>query len=150
MNTPASGDLKVAILEGVFFLFKGRRMKNKIVLLLCLAIQISLYAQTPDLAKTPPMGWNSWNAFALDINSKIVKAVADSMVSKGLAAAGYQYIVIDDGWQISRDNNGKIIADSTRFPEGIKYLADYVHSKGLKFGIYTCCGTNMRRTSGKL
>jgi alpha-galactosidase len=63
------------------------------------------------------------------------------MITKGLAAAGYQYIVIDDGWQISRDKNGKIIADSTRFPEGIKYLADYVHSRGLKFGIYTCCGT---------
>ena len=87
------------------------------------------------------MGWNSWNAFDLNINSRIVKAVADSMVSKGLAAAGYEYIVIDDGWQISRDKNGKIIADSTRFPEGIKYLADYVHSRGLKFGIYTCCGT---------
>ena len=66
--------------------------------------------------------------------------VADSMVSKGLAAAGYKYIIIDDGWQIDRDKNGKIIVDSTRFPEGIKYLADYVHSRGLKFGIYTCCG----------
>ena len=113
---------------------------KKLVFLL-IAVQITVFAQYPDLAKTPPMGWNSWNAFALNINSKIVKAVADSMVSKGLAAAGYQYIVIDDGWQIDRDKDGKIIADSTRFPEGIKYLADYVHSKGLKFGIYTCCGT---------
>ncbi len=114
---------------------------KKIVLFLLLAVQITVYGQFPDLAKTPPMGWNSWNAFDLNINSRIVKAVADSMVSKGLTAAGYQYIVIDDGWQISRDKNGKIIADSTRFPEGIKYLADYVHSRGLKFGIYTCCGT---------
>ena len=114
---------------------------KKILVFLLLATQITVYGQFPDLAKTPPMGWNSWNAFGLEINSKIVKAVADSMVSKGLAAAGYQYIVIDDGWQISRDKNGKIIADSVRFPEGIKYLADYVHSKGLKFGIYTCCGT---------
>ena len=114
---------------------------KKIVVFLLLAVQITVYGQFPDLAKTPPMGWNSWNAFDLNINSKIVKAVADSMVTKGLAAAGYQYIVIDDGWQISRDKNGKIIADSTRFPEGIKYLADYVHSRGLKFGIYTCCGT---------
>ena len=113
---------------------------KKLVFLL-LVLQITVFGQYPDLAKTPPMGWNSWNAFGLDINSKIVKAVADSMVSKGLAAAGYQYIVIDDGWQIDRDKNGKIIADSTRFPEGIKYLADYVQSKGLKFGIYTCCGT---------
>ncbi len=115
-------------------------MKKKYLFLL-LAVQITVHAQFSDLAKTPPMGWNSWNAFDLNINSKIVKSVADSMVSKGLAAAGYQYIVIDDGWQIGRDKNGRIIADSTRFPEGIKYLVDYVHSKGLKFGIYTCCGT---------
>jgi alpha-galactosidase len=114
---------------------------KKIFVLLLLATQTILYAQFSELAQTPPMGWNSWNAFALDINSKIVKAVADSIVGKGLAAAGYQYIVIDDGWQIGRDKNGKIIADSIRFPEGIKFLADYVHSKGLKFGIYTCCGT---------
>ncbi len=116
-------------------------MKIKSIIVFFLAAQTTVYAQSNDLARTPPMGWNSWNAFALNINSKIVKAVADSMVSKGLAAAGYQYVVIDDGWQISRDGNGKIIADSTRFPEGIKYLADYIHSKGLKFGIYTCCGT---------
>ncbi len=117
-------------------------LNAKIILaILLIIIQADIYGQFPDLAKTPPMGWNSWNAFDLNINSKIVKSVADSMVSKGLAAAGYQYIVIDDGWQIGRDKNGKIIVDSTRFPEGIKYLADYVHSKGLKFGIYTCCGT---------
>jgi alpha-galactosidase len=115
-------------------------LKKKFVFLF-LATQITTYAQFSELAQTPPMGWNSWNAFGLDINSNIVKSVADSMVSKGLAAVGYQYIVIDDGWQIGRDKNGKIIADSTRFPEGIKYLADYVHSKGLKFGLYTCCGT---------
>ena len=114
---------------------------KKILLFLLLAAQITVYGQFSELAKTPPMGWNSWNAFDLNINSKIVKAVADSMVSKGLVVAGYQYLVIDDGWQIDRDKNGKIIADSTRFPEGIKFLADYVHAKGLKFGIYTCCGT---------
>jgi alpha-galactosidase len=116
-------------------------MIKKVFVVLLLAAQLTIHGQSLELAKTPPMGWNSWNAFALNINSKIVKAVADSMVSKGLAAAGYQYIVIDDGWQISRDSDGRIIADTTRFPEGIKYLADYVHSKGLKFGIYTCCGT---------
>jgi alpha-galactosidase len=114
---------------------------KKLLISLLILNQISVCGQFPELAKTPPMGWNSWNAFALNINSKIVKAVTDSMVSKGLAAAGYQYIVIDDGWQIDRNKNGKIIVDSSRFPEGIKYLADYVHSKGLKFGIYTCCGT---------
>ncbi|MEO8405801.1 MAG: glycoside hydrolase family 27 protein, partial [Chitinophagaceae bacterium] len=87
------------------------------------------------------MGWNSWNAFDLNINSKKVMDVADSMVSKGMAKTGYQYVIIDDGWQIARDHTGKIIADSSRFPEGIKFLADYIHSRGLKFGIYTCCGT---------
>ena len=116
-------------------------MIRKIVVLLLLVTQIQVYGQYPELARTPPMGWNSWNAFGLDINSKKVMAVADSMVSKGLADAGYQYIVIDDGWQIDRDKNGRIIPDSTRFPEGIKFLADYIHSKGLKFGLYTCCGT---------
>jgi alpha-galactosidase len=114
---------------------------KKIIVFLFLAAQTTLYGQFSELAQTPPMGWNSWNAFGLDINSTIVKLVADSMVSKGLAAAGYQYIVIDDGWQIARDKDGKIVADPVRFPEGIKYLADYVHAKGLKFGIYTCCGT---------
>jgi len=114
---------------------------KKIFIAVFLFAQIFVYGQFPDVAKTPPMGWNSWNAFDLNINSSIVKLVADSMVSKGLAKAGYQYIVIDDGWQIDRDKDGKIIADSVHFPEGIKYLVDYVHSKGLKFGIYTCCGT---------
>ena len=114
---------------------------KKIILFLILFSHLSVFGQFPDLAKTPPMGWNSWNAFGLDINSKIVMAVADSMVAKGMAAAGYEYIVIDDGWQIDRDEKGIIIVDSTRFPEGIKFLADYVHARGLKFGIYTCCGT---------
>ncbi len=113
---------------------------KKIFPILLLLSHVTVFAQFPELAQTPPMGWNSWNAFGLEINSTIVMAVADSMVAKGMADAGYEYIVIDDGWQIDRDENGRIIADSTRFPEGIKYVADYVHSKGLKFGIYTCCG----------
>jgi alpha-galactosidase len=116
-------------------------MIKKSFLFLLLITQVTAFGQSLELAPIPPMGWNSWNAFDLNINSRIVMLVADSMVSKGLAAAGYQYIVIDDGWQIDRDKNGKIIADSIHFPEGIKYLADYIHSKGLKFGIYTCCGT---------
>ena len=114
---------------------------KKIYMTLFLLSYLSVFGQFPELAQTPPMGWNSWNAFGLDINSKIVMAVADSMVAKGMADAGYKYVVIDDGWQIDRDEDGIIVVDSTRFPEGIKYLADYVHSKGLKFGIYTCCGT---------
>lgn len=114
---------------------------KKTGLILFLLYASTVFGQFPGMAPTPPMGWNSWNAFGLDINSKIVMAVADSMGAKGMTDAGYQYIVIDDGWQIDRDENGVIIADSSRFPEGIRFLADYVHSKGLKFGIYTCCGT---------
>jgi len=94
------------------------------------------------LAATPPMGWNSWNKFACDgINETVIRETADAMVASGMQAAGYQYVVIDDCWQVGRDSAGNIIADPVKFPHGIKALADYVHSKGLKFGIYTCCGT---------
>ena len=92
------------------------------------------------LARTPPMGWNSWNKFHYDINETIIKKVADSFVSKGLKDAGYTYIIIDDAWQSGRDKNGIVLADKVKFPSGIKALADYIHSKGLKFGIYTDCG----------
>jgi len=92
------------------------------------------------LARTPPMGWNSWNKFHYDINETIIRKVADSFVSKGLKDAGYTYIIIDDAWQSGRDKNGIILADKIKFPSGMKALADYIHSKGLKFGIYTDCG----------
>ena len=101
---------------------------------------LSATASDNGLAKTPPMGWNSWNKFHYDINETIIKKVADSFVSKGLKDAGYTYIVIDDAWQSGRDKNGKVLADKVKFPSGIKALADYIHSKGLKFGIYTDCG----------
>ena len=94
------------------------------------------------VARTPPMGWNSWNKFACDgINEKVVRASADAIASNGMKDAGYQFVVIDDCWQTSRDATGNIIADPQKFPSGIKALADYVHSKGLKFGIYTDAGT---------
>ncbi|HXB94145.1 MAG TPA: glycoside hydrolase family 27 protein [Puia sp.] len=95
-----------------------------------------------DLAATPPMGWNSWNKFACDgINETVIRETADALVASGMQAAGYRYIVIDDCWQVSRDSAGNIVADAVKFPHGIKALADYVHSKGLKFGIYTCAGS---------
>ncbi|MCK4835942.1 MAG: glycoside hydrolase family 27 protein [Candidatus Aminicenantes bacterium] len=94
-----------------------------------------------DLAKTPPMGWNSWNKFGCDINENLIKEIADAMVKNGMKDAGYEYIVIDDCWQIARDKQGNIIADPKRFPSGIKALADYIHSKGLKFGLYSDAGT---------
>ena len=101
---------------------------------------LKLDAPKPLLAPTPPMGWNSWNKFACDINEALVRKQADAMVASGMKAAGYQYIIIDDCWQKSRDENGNIVADPERFPSGIKALADDLHAKGLKFGIYSDAG----------
>lgn len=93
-------------------------------------------------ARTPPMGWNSWNKFGCaGVNEKVVRGIVDEMAANGMAAAGYQYVVIDDCWQGNRDKEGNITADAGKFPSGIKALADYVHGKGLKFGIYTDAGT---------
>ena len=99
-------------------------------------------AQTSaSLAPTPPMGWNSWNKFGCNVSDKLIREMADAVVSSGMQAAGYQYVNIDDCWQVSRDASGTIVADPARFPSGIKALADYVHGKGLKLGIYTDAGT---------
>ena len=92
------------------------------------------------LARTPPMGWNSWNHFGCDVSAQLIRETADAMARSGLRDAGYQYVVIDDCWQVARDASGRLVADSVRFPGGIKPLADYVHSRGLKFGIYTDAG----------
>jgi alpha-galactosidase len=108
----------------------------------CAVMTPSAHALDNGVAATPPMGWNSWNKFACDgINEKVVRASADAIASNGMKDAGYQYVVIDDCWQTSRDAAGNIVADPAKFPSGIKALADYVHSKGLKFGIYTDAGT---------
>ncbi|PJJ76756.1 alpha-galactosidase [Thermoflavifilum aggregans] len=98
---------------------------------------------TPNgLAPTPPMGWNSWNHFGCNIYENIIKEMADAMVSSGMKDAGYAYINIDDCWMDTvRDAQGRLQADPKRFPHGIKWLADYVHSKGLKLGIYSSAGT---------
>jgi len=93
------------------------------------------------LVKVPPMGWNSWNTFGADICEKVVLETADAMVSTGLKDAGYEYVVIDDCWSLrERGSDGRIIADPVKFPHGMKYVADYVHGKGLKFGMYSCAG----------
>jgi alpha-galactosidase len=116
-------------------------MKKSIVLFFVLATNILFAQKFKNLAPTPPMGWNSWNKFQCDgISEQVIKEIADAMVSSGMKDAGYQYVVIDDCWQIARDSAGFIIADPKKFPSGIKSLADYVHSKGLKFGIYSCAG----------
>lgn len=92
------------------------------------------------LAMTPPMGWNSWNKFACNIDERTVRATADAMAASGMRDAGYQYVVIDDCWHGPRDADGFITADPQKFPSGIKALADYVHAKGLKLGIYSDAG----------
>jgi len=116
-------------------------MKNRITLLLCLLISITGFSQKFDnLAETPPMGWNSWNKFACDVNEDLIKEAADELVSNGMKDAGYEYIVIDDCWHGQRDENGFIHANKEKFPSGMKALVDYVHSKGLKFGIYSDAG----------
>jgi alpha-galactosidase len=117
-------------------------MKKLIVIAAVMFSILGASAQKYDLlAKTPPMGWNSWNKYGCNVSETLIMGMADAMVSSGMKDAGYEYVVIDDCWQVSRDENEEIVADKDRFPHGIKYLADYIHSKGLKFGIYSCAGT---------
>jgi alpha-galactosidase len=97
--------------------------------------------QPNGLALTPPMGWNTWNRFGCTINETLIRQAADAMVSSGMRDAGYVYIVIDDCWQGQRDARGDIQPDQERFPSGMKVLGDYIHAKGLKFGIYSDGGT---------
>ncbi|XP_071734013.1 alpha-galactosidase 3 [Rutidosis leptorrhynchoides] len=93
------------------------------------------------LAQTPQMGWNSWNFFACQINETLIKETADALISTGLADLGYNYVNIDDCWEaLTRDTNGLLVPESKTFPSGIKALADYVHEKGLKLGIYSSAG----------
>lgn len=90
-----------------------------------------------ELAMTPPMGWNSWNAFEKDIDEEKIKAIADAMVTSGMRDAGYTYLVLDDAWMASeRDKDGRLVADPKKFPSGMKAIGNYIHSKGLKYGIY--------------
>lgn len=105
-----------------------------------------LSAQQMQLAPTPPMGFMTWNYFGDNITEQDVRSIADAMVAEGLTELGYDYIFIDDGWQGGRDNRNNIIPDPDKFPSGIKALADYVHSRGMKLGMYsdaaqlTCAG----------
>ena len=115
--------------------------------------KISAGAYTPvkynGLAKTPPMGWNSWNKFAGKVNDKVVREVADAMVSTGMRDAGYVYVNIDDTWESTRDAKGNILTNS-KFPD-MKKLADYIHGKGLKLGDLFLAGTeDVRGLRGQL
>ncbi len=98
--------------------------------------------QAEQLARTPPMGWNSWNHFHRDITEKLIMEEADAMVASGMKEAGYEYINLDDCWMaLTRNKEGNLHADPKRFPHGMKYLADYIHKKGLKIGLYSSAGT---------
>ncbi len=126
-------------------------MKKIKLLLAALTLAVSGYSQgnnyTQDytkykgLALTPPMGWNSWNKFACNVDENLIRQTADAMVSSGMKAAGYEYVNIDDCWHGDRDSLGFIHPDPKRFPSGMKALADYIHSKGLKMGIYSDAGS---------
>ncbi|XP_074582153.1 alpha-galactosidase-like [Curcuma longa] len=94
------------------------------------------------LAKTPPMGWNSWNHFHCNITEEVIRETADALEHSGLAKLGYQYVNIDDCWgEYNRDSQGNLVARKSTFPSGMKSLSDYVHGKGLKFGIYSDAGS---------
>ena len=92
------------------------------------------------VSRTPAMGWSSWNHFAGKVNEKILLDAADALVSSGLREVGYEYINLDDGWATHRDSQGLLVADTEKFPRGLKFIADYLHERGLKFGIYTARG----------
>jgi alpha-galactosidase len=117
------------------------RVALGIAVLVSLVAAGELRALDNGLALTPPMGWNSWNKFACNVSEDLIKQAANAMVSSGMKDAGYRYVVIDDCWQVDRDAQGNIVADAKRFPSGMQALADYVHGKGLKFGLYSDAGT---------
>ncbi|HBO75909.1 MAG TPA: alpha-galactosidase [Marinilabiliales bacterium] len=116
------------------------RFKLIVTSIFLLSIVVLQAQKYENLALTPPMGWNSWNHFACEINEDIIREMADAMVATGMMDAGYEYINIDDCWHGERDSLGFIQPDPKRFPNGMKALADYVHSKGLKLGIYSDAG----------
>lgn len=93
------------------------------------------------IAQTPPMGWNSWNHFGCNIDEKLIRSTADAMVANGMRDAGYTNVNLDDCWQGTRDADGTIQPDAARFPSGMKALADYIHARGLKFGLYSDAGS---------
>jgi alpha-galactosidase len=100
-------------------------------------------------AATPPMGWNSWNTFGCNIDEKLIKGMADSIVSSGMRELGYQYVVVDDCWfDPQRDASGNLQGNPARFPSGMKALGDYLHAKGLKFGLYEVPGTKTCAQTG--
>ncbi|MDO3383214.1 glycoside hydrolase family 27 protein [Gilvimarinus algae] len=119
----------------------NRFLSKSLCIFLALSVSALASAQKFDgLADTPAMGWNSWNTFDCDVDETMIREMADAMVETGMRDAGYTYINIDDCWHGERDAAGKIQVSKAHFPSGMKALADYVHSKGLKLGIYSDAG----------
>jgi alpha-galactosidase len=105
-----------------------------------LFVIVAALALNNGLGAKPQMGFNTWNKFGCNINEQLARDTADAMIEAGLDKLGYVYLNLDDCWQVSRDNNSKIVEDPNTFPSGMKALADYVHSKGLLFGLYSDAG----------
>lgn len=117
----------------------NKKCKITAITCACLLILTRLCGQD---AKAPIMGWSSWNNFRIHISEQLIKDQADALISSGLYDAGYRYINVDDGYFGGRDSNGKLFVDSVKFPNGMGSVADYIHSKGLKAGLYSEGGQN--------
>lgn len=117
----------------------------KPLLSLCLVLCLGTVARAQKfegLALTPPMGWNTWNTFAGNINETLIRETAQAMIDNGMRDAGYTTIVIDDTWSLrERDPEGNLVPDPAKFPSGLKALGDWLHARGFKFGLYSCAGT---------
>jgi len=114
---------------------------KQFILIALLMIPVGAQAQKfDDLAPTPPMGWNSWNKFGCNVDEELIRETAEALVSSGMREAGYEFVNIDDCWHGERDKSGRITPDPERFPSGMRALADYIHSLGLKLGIYSDAG----------
>src|SRR5262245_47743129 len=119
-----------------------RIVSSAAVLVMLTMMSVTAVTLPHGLASTPPMGWNSWNTFGCAINEQVIRETADALVTSGMAAAGYVYVNIDDCWMdYGRDPEGNLRPDPLSFPNGIAALADYVHARGLKLGIYSSAGT---------
>lgn len=113
-------------------------MRKFFIVFICFSfVGICSSQETQGIALTPPMGWNSWNLVESNVSETIIREIADSMAENGMREAGYQYIIIDDFWVGGRDEKKRLFPDPVRFPNGMKSVADYVHSRGLKLGIYS-------------
>jgi alpha-galactosidase len=137
-DTPLSPDPVICTIR-----YQKMIMKKYILAILLINVAQGFSQKYETLCPSPPMGWNSWNTFQTKIDEKLVMETADMLVSSGMKDAGYIYLVLDDGWMtMERDpKTGDLVADPEKFPHGMKALADYVHAKGLKFGLYNCAGT---------